>query len=30
MAIRVPMLLHPWWCVLALYGVASFVQGVEG
>lgn len=28
MAFGLPMLLHPWWCVLALYGIASFVQGV--
>ena len=28
LAFGLPMLLHPWWCVLALYGIASFVQGV--
>jgi linoleoyl-CoA desaturase len=28
LAFGIPMLLHPWWCVLALYGIASFVQGV--
>jgi len=28
LAFVLPSLLHPWWCVLALYGIASFVQGV--
>ncbi len=28
LAFGLPMLLNPWWCVLALYGIASFVQGV--
>lgn len=28
LAFGLPMLLHPWWCVLALYGIASFVQGL--
>ncbi len=28
LAFGVPMLLHPWWCVLAIYGIASWVQGV--
>ncbi len=28
LAFGVPLLLHPWWIVLAFYGVASFVQGV--
>ena len=28
LAFGLPMLLHPWWCVLALYGIATFVQGV--
>lgn len=28
LAIGLPMLFHPWWGVLALYGIASFVQGV--
>lgn len=28
LAFGLPMLLHPWWCVLVLYGIASFVQGV--
>ncbi|HWL92969.1 MAG TPA: fatty acid desaturase, partial [Phycisphaerae bacterium] len=28
LAFGVPILLHPWWCVLAAYGIASFVQGV--
>jgi linoleoyl-CoA desaturase len=28
LAFGIPMLLHPWWCVLALYGIASMVQGI--
>ncbi len=28
LAFGVPLLLHPWWSVLAFYGVASFVEGV--
>ena len=28
LAFGLPILLHPWWCVLALYGIATFVQGV--
>lgn len=28
LAIGLPMLLNPWWCVVALYGLTSFVQGV--
>lgn len=28
LAFGLPSLLHPWWYVLALYGIASFVQGV--
>lgn len=28
LAFGLPMLLHPWWCVLALYGIASLVLGV--
>jgi linoleoyl-CoA desaturase len=28
LAFGLPMLLNPWWCVLALYGIATFVQGV--
>jgi len=28
LAFGLPMLLHPWWCVLGLFGIASFVQGV--
>jgi len=28
LAFGLPLLLHPWWCVLALYGMASWVQGV--
>jgi linoleoyl-CoA desaturase len=28
LAFGLPLLLHPWWCVLALYGVASLVEGV--
>ncbi len=28
LAFGLPMLLHPWWCVLALYAIASFVQGI--
>jgi linoleoyl-CoA desaturase len=28
LAFGLPMLLHPWYCVLALYGIASLVQGV--
>jgi linoleoyl-CoA desaturase len=28
LAFGLPMLLHPWWSVLALYGIASFVQGI--
>lgn len=29
LAFGLPMLLNPWWCVLVLYGIASFVQGVS-
>jgi linoleoyl-CoA desaturase len=28
MAFVIPMLLHPWWAVLGVYGVAAFVSGV--
>lgn len=28
LAFGLPMLLHPWWCIVALYGIVSFVQGV--
>lgn len=28
MAFGIPMLLHPWWAVLGVYGVAAFVSGV--
>lgn len=28
LALGLPMLLNPWWCVLTLYVIASFVQGV--
>lgn len=28
LAFLLPMLLHPWWCVLAIYGIASWVQGI--
>ena len=28
LAFGLPILLHPWWSVLVLYGVASFVQGL--
>ncbi len=28
LAFGLPMLLHPWWLVLAFYGAASFVEGV--
>ncbi|MBK9118456.1 MAG: acyl-CoA desaturase [Phycisphaerales bacterium] len=28
LALGVPMLFHPWWLVLAFYGLVSFVQGV--
>jgi len=28
MALGIPMLFHPWWAVLSVYGVAAFVSGV--
>lgn len=28
LAFGLPMVLNPWWCVLLLYGIASFVQGI--
>lgn len=28
LALGIPMWLHPWWAVLAVYAAASFVQGV--
>ena len=28
LAFLLPMLLHPWWCVLAIYGIASWVLGI--
>jgi linoleoyl-CoA desaturase len=28
LAFALPMMFHPWWCVLALYGIATFVLGV--
>ncbi len=28
LAIGLPLLLHPWWFVLAVYGMVSFIQGV--
>ena len=28
LAFGLPMMLHPWWCVLAIYGIASWVQGL--
>ena len=28
LAFVLPMLLNPWWCVLALYGIASWVLGL--
>ncbi|TWT45513.1 Stearoyl-CoA 9-desaturase [Phycisphaerae bacterium RAS1] len=28
LAFGLPMLLHPWWCVLVFYGIASYVQGL--
>lgn len=28
LAFGLPLLLHPWWYVLTLYGLATFVQGV--
>ena len=28
LAFVIPMLLHPWWAVLAVYGIAAFVSGV--
>jgi linoleoyl-CoA desaturase len=28
LAFGLPLLLHPWWLVLAFYGLVSFVQGV--
>lgn len=28
LAFMLPMLIHPWWCVLAVYGIASWVQGI--